>query len=306
MLVESVPNVSEGRRAGVVDALAAGIGSVPGVVLLDYSADAAHNRSVFTLAGPPDAVEAAILGLFAGAVEHIDMRSHRGVHPRLGAVDVVPFIPLAGATLDDCVALARRVGSRVAEELQIPVYLYEAAATRPARRKLEDVRRGQFERLADRMAMPEWAPDFGPARPHPTAGAAIVGARRPLIAFNVNLATDRLDIAARVAVAVRESSGGLPAVKAMGVRLDDRGIAQVSMNLTDYEVTPIQRLFDAVRTEAARAGAAVLESELIGLIPQAALTGTTPEALLLKDFTPDRILEHRLAIAGVRPPAGGR
>jgi glutamate formiminotransferase len=223
------------------------------------------------------------------------MRVHRGVHPRIGAVDVVPFIPLEGATLDDCVAVARRVGARVADEFDLPVYMYEAAATRPERRNLENVRRGQFEGLVAKMALAEWAPDFGPRHLHPTAGAAIVGARHPLIAFNVNLATDRLDIATRIAAVVRQSSGGLPAVKAMGVRLADRGIVQVSMNLTNYQITPVQQAFAAVHAEAARAGIEVVESELIGLIPAAALAGTTPEALRLRGFTADRILENRLA-----------
>ncbi|MQA28339.1 MAG: glutamate formimidoyltransferase [Luteitalea sp.] len=295
MVIESVPNVSEGSRLQIVDALATAVRSTPGVMLLDHSADAAHNRSVFTLAGPPPAVEEAVLKLYAHAVAAIDMRTHRGVHPRIGALDVVPFIPLAGATLEDCVDLARRVGARVAATLHVPVYLYEAAATTPARRKLEDVRRGQFEGLAAKMARPEWAPDFGPALPHPTAGATVIGARHPLIAFNVNLSTDRLDVAARVAATVRQSSGGMPAVKAIGVPLTDRGLVQVSLNLTNYEVTPIEQLFAAVKAEAARHGVEVLESELIGLIPQAALAGTTPAALMLTNFSPDRILESRLA-----------
>jgi glutamate formiminotransferase len=295
MLIESVPNVSEGVRLQVVAAMADAISSIADVMLLDHSADASHNRSVFTLAGSPSTVETAVLRLFGCAVAQIDMRTHRGVHPRLGAVDVVPFIPLDGATLDDCVALARRVGSRVATEFQIPVYLYESAAITPARRKLEDVRRGQFEGLAVKIADAAWKPDFGPALPHPTAGATIIGARQPLIAFNVNLASDRLDVATSVAAAVRQSSGGLPAVKAMGVRLAERAIVQVSMNLTNYEVTSIERALAAVEAEAARYGVAVMESELIGLIPRAALAGTTPEALRLKDFTPDRILENRLA-----------
>lgn len=295
MLIESVPNVSEGVDLPVVAKMAESIRSVSDVMLLDHSADASHNRSVFTLAGGPASVEQAILKLFACAVARIDMRTHRGVHPRLGAVDVVPFIPLEGATLDHCVALARRVGARIAAEFQIPVYLYEAAAATSARRRLEDVRRGQFEGLPAKLMDARWKPDFGPAVPHPTAGAAIVGARQALIAFNVNLSSRRLDVATSVARAVRQSSGGLAAVKAMGVRLAERGIVQVSMNLTDYEVTPVERAYAAVESEAAKHGVAVLESELIGLIPRAALAHTTPAALRLKDFTPDRILENRIA-----------
>jgi glutamate formiminotransferase len=295
MVIESVPNVSEGARLDVVDAIAAAIRSTAGAALLDYSADAAHNRSVFTLAGEPGAVAEAVVALFRRALPAIDMRLHRGVHPRLGAVDVVPFIPLEGATLADCVVVAREVGARVAAEFDLPVYLYEDAASRPERRNLEDVRRGQFEGLAAKIARPEWVPDFGPAHGHPSAGATIVGARNALIAFNVNLATDRLDIAARIAAAVRQSSGGLPFVKAMGVRLAGRGIVQVSMNLVNYPVTPIQEAFAAVKAEADGHGVAVIESELIGLIPAAALAGTTPEALMLRDFRSNQVLENRLA-----------
>src|SRR3954452_4699915 len=265
MVIESVPNVSDGTHPAVITALADAVGSVPAATLLDYSADSEHNRSVFTLAGEPASVEEAIMRLFGSAVAKIHMPAHRGVHPRIGAVDVVPFIPLEDATLRDCVAVARRVGARVAAAFDLPVFLYEAAASHAWRRKLEDVRRGQFEGLAAKMADPAWAPDFGPAVAHPTAGAAIIGARKALIAFNVNLATDRLDVARRIAAAVRESSGGLMAVKAIGVRLAQRGIVQVSMNLTDYETTPLEQAFAAVASEARRDGVAVLESELIGL-----------------------------------------
>jgi glutamate formiminotransferase len=294
MLVESVPNISEGRRLDVVDALAHAIRSSPGARLLDYSADAAHNRSVFTFAGTPQAVERAVLALFETAVAAIDLREHRGEHPRLGAVDVVPFIPLDGATMADAVALARRVGAAVAERFRMPVFLYEAAAATPQRANLENVRRGQFEGLAARLRSPDWAPDFGPAEPHATAGATIVGARRALVAYNINLNTSKLEVAKRIAAAVRESSGGLQAVKAMGVTLADRGLVQVSINLTDYTQTPIQRVFDAVAREAERLGVEIAESQLVGLIPKAALAGTTPEHLRLKNFREDRILENRL------------
>lgn len=304
MLIESVPNVSEGTRLEVVDAIADTLRSVSigsrRASLLDYSADPSHNRSVFTIAGEPDVIEEAVLALFRTALAAIDMRWHRGVHPRLGAVDVVPFIPLEGATLEHCVAVARRVGARIADEFALPVYLFEAAATRPARRNLEDVRRGQFEGLAAKIGTPDWAPDFGPVRRHPSAGAAIVGARNPLIAFNVNLATDRLDIAGQIAAEVRQSSGGLPSVKAMGVRLAERGIVQVSMNLVDYTITPIERAFAAVQAAASRHGVEVIESELIGLTPAAALAGTSPAALRLRGFTAERILENRIAATADR------
>jgi glutamate formiminotransferase len=294
-LIECVPNVSEGRNRAVVDALAAEVRGVPGVRLLDYSADPSHNRSVFTMAGHAPALETAVLALAARAVETIDLRAHRGEHPRLGAVDVVPFIPLEGATMSECVALARTVGRSIADRLQVPVYLYEEASSNPTRKHLEDIRRGQFEGLETKMRRPEWAPDFGPAQPHPTAGATVVGARRALIAYNVNLATDRLEVARRVASAVRASSGGLPCVKAMGVSLADRGIVQVSMNLTDYERTPIHAAFDHVAAEAAREGVDVEDSEIVGLIPAAALSGASAAHLRLRGFSEQQILEHRLA-----------
>jgi glutamate formiminotransferase len=294
-LIECVPNVSEGRRSAVVETLAGEIRSVRGAQLLDYSADPSHNRSVFTLAGTAEALETAVLTLTEHAVRLIDLRTHRGEHPRLGAVDVVPFIPLASSTMTECVALARTVGRSIAEQFALPVYLYGEAASNPRRRNLEDIRRGQFEGLAAKMADPEWAPDFGPSHPHPTAGATVVGARRALIAYNVNLATTRIDVARRIAAAVRESSGGLPCVKALGMALADRGIVQVSMNLTNYERTPIQVAFDRVVAEAAKDGVAVLDSEIIGLIPAAAFAGTTPAHLRARGFSANQILEHRLA-----------
>lgn len=293
-LIECVPNVSEGRRLEVVDALAEAVGRTPGVRLLDRSSDASHNRSVLTMAGDGPALQAAVVALFEAALPVIDLRAHRGEHPRLGAVDVVPFIPIEGVTMAECVALARGTAAAVADRFGVPVFLYEEAATSPARRNLEDIRRGQFEALAARMATAEWAPDFGPGQPHPTAGATVIGARMPLIAFNVNLATDRLDVARQIAAAVRHSSGGFRYVKAMGVRLEDRGIVQVSMNLTNYEKTPIVRVFDAVKHEAARYGVAVLESEIVGLVPAAALIAAAAHVLQLAAFTPDQVLETRL------------
>jgi glutamate formiminotransferase len=293
MIIECIPNVSEGRRLDVVAGMADAIRAA-GARLLDHSSDPSHNRSVFTFTGDAAAVERAVLALFERAVAAIDLRTHRGVHPRIGAVDVVPFVPIADATMADCVALARRVGATIAGRFHVPVYLYEEAATQPARRHLEDIRRGQFEGLAARMATAGWEPDFGPAAPHPTAGASVVGARMPLIAYNINLNTDRLEIAKAIAAAVRFSSGGFPFVKAMGVSLAHRGIVQVSMNLTNYEETPVALVFDAVKREAERHGVSVLESELIGLIPAAALHSTTPEHLQLTGFKPEQILENRL------------
>lgn len=294
MLIECVPNVSEGRRADVVHGLAEHVRGVPGVRLLDYSADADHNRSVFTFVGDMAALQLAVMALFERAIAAIDLRTQRGEHPRLGAVDVIPFVPLTGATMADAVQLATWTGRAIADRFGVPVYLYEAASPNPARRALQDIRRGEFEGLAAKMASPGWAPDFGPATPHPSAGATAVGARPALIAYNINLATDRLDIAKAVAAAVRTSSGGLPCVKALGLRLADRGIVQVSMNLTDYERTSMATVFDTVTQEAERRGVSVLESELIGLIPRAALKPGEDSRLKLRAFSTAQILESTL------------
>ena len=293
-LIECVPNVSEGRREHVVNALVQAICRVPAVRLLDHSSDSSHNRLVLTLAGEPVPVKEAVLSLFEVAIAAIDVRAHSGGHPRLGALDVVPFIPLEGATMDECVTLARETGEEVARRFQVPVYLYEEASTNPARKSLEDIRRGEFEGLAAKMQSPGWAPDYGPRAPHPSAGASVVGARVPLIAYNINLATNRLEVAKRIAAAIRYSSGGFRYVKAMGIALEDRGIVQVSMNLTNYEQTPIVTVFEAVKQEASRHGVNVLESEIIGLVPAAALVGTSTRALRLASFSPNQILETRL------------
>jgi glutamate formiminotransferase len=293
-IIESIPNVSEGRRPDVIERLAAAVRATPGVRLLDHSADPSHNRSVFTLAGDAASIRAATLALFDVALETIDLRRHRGEHPRLGAVDVVPFVPIQDVTMADCVALARDVGAAVAERFHVPVFLYEEASTNPARKNLEDIRRGEFEGLAAKMASTGWAPDFGPATPHQSAGASVIGARMPLIAYNINLNTDRLDVAKKIAAAIRHSSGGLRYVKAMGVKLDDRNVAQVSMNLTNYEKTPVFRVFEMVKREAARYGVAILESEVVGLVPSAALLHSAEFYLQLERFTEDQILEKKL------------
>jgi glutamate formiminotransferase len=294
MLIECIPNVSEGRRLDVVSRMADAIRAVPGVRLLDHSSDASHNRSVFTLVGDAAGVEQAVLALYERAAADIDLRTHRGEHPRIGAVDVVPFVPIEGVTMADCVALAKKVGGAVAERFGIPVFLYEEASANPARKNLEDIRRGEFEGLVEKMAKPEWAPDFGPRAPHPSAGASVIGARMPLIAYNINLATDRLDVAKKIAAAIRHSSGGYRFVKAMGIALADRGIVQVSMNLTNYEKTPMHRVFETVAREAARYGVAVLESEIVGLVPSAALTSAAEFYLQLEGFNANQVLENRL------------
>jgi glutamate formiminotransferase / 5-formyltetrahydrofolate cyclo-ligase len=292
-IIECVPNISEGRRADVLDACADAIRNT-GVRLLDLKADTSHNRAVYTFAGDTAGMRAAVLALFDAAVPRIDLRAHSGEHPRMGAVDVVPFIPIEGATMADCVALATDVAAAVADAHGLPVFLYEDAAKTPARRNLEDIRRGEFEGLAAKMQQPEWAPDFGPAAPHPSAGASVIGARMPLIAYNINLATDRLDVARKIATAVRHSSGGLRYVKAMGVPLSDRGIVQVSMNLTNYEKTPMHRVFELVKREAARYGVSILESEIVGLVPAAALTASAAWFLQVDSFTDDLVLETKL------------
>jgi glutamate formiminotransferase len=294
MVIECVPNVSEGRRPEIVAAMADAIRAVDGVRLLDYSSDASHNRSVFTFAGEAAGVERAVLALFERAVADVDLRAHRGEHPRMGAVDVVPFVPIEGVTMADCVALARKVGTAVADRFHVPVFLYEEASSNPARKNLEDIRRGEFEGLAAKMATDGWAPDFGPAAPHPSAGAVVIGARMPLIAYNINLATNRLDVAKKIAAAIRHSSGGYRFVKAMGIALEERGIVQVSMNLTNYEKTPIFRVFETVKREAERYGVAVLESEIVGLVPSAAISAAAEFYLQIAGFNADQVLENKL------------
>jgi len=293
-IIESIPNISEGRRPEIVEHVADAIRGISGVRLLDYSSDPSHNRSVFSLAGEPAPLKTAILALFETAVAAIDLRAHTGEHPRLGAVDVVPFVPIEGVTMDDCVRLATDVGAAVAERFGVPVFLYEEASANPLRKNLEDIRRGEFEGLAAKMATPGWEPDFGPREPHPSAGASVVGARMPLIAYNINLNTDRLDVAKKIAAAIRHSSGGLRYVKAMGVKVEDRNLAQVSMNLTNFEKTPIFRVFEIVRREAARYGVTVLESEIVGLVPSAALIDAAGFYLQLERFGGEQILENRL------------
>jgi glutamate formiminotransferase / 5-formyltetrahydrofolate cyclo-ligase len=300
-IIECVPNVSEGRRPDVVERFVQTLRSIAGVRVLDASSDPAHHRSVLTVAGDAMPLQTAIVALIGSAIEQIDLRTHSGEHPRLGAVDVVPFVPIEGATMADCVALARSTAAEVAATFQLPVYLYEEAASSPARRNLEDIRRGEFEGLAAKMTSPDWTPDYGPSRPHPSAGAVVIGARMPLIAFNINLATDRLDVAKKIASAVRHSSGGFRFVKAMGIALEDRGVVQVSMNLTNYEKTPIHRVFDVVRREAERYGVAVLESEIIGLTPQAALVAAAEHYLQMARFAPTQVLETRLRDSDHRP-----
>jgi glutamate formiminotransferase len=291
--VECVPNFSEGRRQEVIAAIADAVRRTSGVRLLDVQADASHNRCVITFVGGLTAVKAAALGAARRAIELINMTTHRGEHPRLGAVDVIPLVPISGVTMDDCVTAARDLGRQLWESLRVPVYFYAEAATRPQRRWLPDIRAGEYEGLAQKMADPSWAPDVGTPVPHPTAGATVVGARRPLIAFNINLTTTDVGIAKKIAQAVRERGGRLMHVQAMGVASED-GRAQVSMNLLDYAATSLARAVEAVRTEAARYAVEIADSEVVGLIPLDAVAGVARDYLQLKNFRREQILEAQL------------
>jgi len=313
MLVESVPNYSEGRRTEVVDRLAAAVRATPGAYLLDRTNDASHNRSVLTLAGEAPAVESALEATIEVAIREIDMEVHSGEHPRIGAVDVIPFVPLASTTLDECIELARTFGQRIARRFELPVYLYARAAVQPERVRLADVRRGGYEGLRETIHEVGREPDFGPARVHPQAGAVAVGARPFLIAWNINLESDDLAAAKRIARTVRESGGGLPAVQANGFMIEELDCAQVSMNLLGFQTTPMWRVWEEVEELAASEGIAIRESELIGLAPLAAFDGVAVHAgvpadapveerfaaaaaaILLRDAQPEMALEIRLA-----------
>ena len=294
-LIECIPNVSEGRRGDVVTALAeAAVMAAPGVVLLDRTSDVDHNRSVLTFLGEGEALVVAMTALVGAALDAIDLRKHAGAHPRLGAVDVIPFVPVRGATTADCVALAKTLGRTLADRYGLPVYLYEDAASRPDRQNLANIRKGEFEGLAKKMEDPAWKPDFGPSAPHPSGGAVIVGARAPLIAYNINLATADLAVADRIAKAIRHLSGGYRFVKAMGVKLEARGQVQVSINMTNFEKTPLHRVFETVRSEAERQGVAVVGSEIVGLVPQAALLAAAAHYLRLEADPGPQVLENKL------------
>ena len=297
-LVECVPNFSEGRRPEVVEAIVEAVRASGPVRVLDRSSDADHNRTVLTLAGTPEAVRAAVETLVAAALERIDLRAHRGSHPRMGAVDVVPIVPIRGITMPECVNLARSLGETIAARHGLPVYLYEEAAGAPHRRDLAAVRKGEFEGFPEKMRDPLWAPDFGPARVHPTGGCLAVGAREFLIAFNINLATPDLTIAQGIARAIRHSSGGLRYVKAMGVMLEDRRQAQVSINMTDFRRTPLHRVFEMVRSEADRHGVSIAGSEIVGLVPQDALFDVAAFYLRLEGADPGVVFERRLETSG--------
>jgi glutamate formiminotransferase len=301
-LIECVPNFSEGRDLSVIDALVEAMSRTPGARVLHRHSNRDHNRSVITLAGDPEAVAEAALSGVGKAATLIDLSRHSGVHPRIGATDVLPFVPVADITLDECAAIAHRAGREIWERYGIPVYFYEAAATRPERVRLENIRRGQFEGLREEAQRnPERSPDVGGPSLHPTAGAIAVGARKFLIAYNINLtaAAGIMDVSVAEAIArtIRSSNGGLPAVKAIGVPLKERGLAQVSINLTDFEVTPLDRVFESVRLEAQRHGCDIAGSEIVGLVPAKALEMIAGFDLRLENFSPAQILENRLAAA---------
>ena len=297
-LVECVPNFSEGRDAARIDAIVASVLAVPEVALLDRESDADHNRCVLTFVGPPAAVAEAAFRSVERAVSLIDLTTHQGAHPRIGAADVVPFIPIEGVTLEDCVKLAERLGERIWSTLKVPVYHYEAAAKRPERVNLENIRRGQFEALLKEMGTaPDRQPDCGDAVCHPTAGATVVGARKFLIAYNVNLGTPDVAIAKKIAKTIRFSSGGFRFVKSMGVTLASRNLAQVSINLTDFEQTPMHLVYETVRREAERYGVPVVGSEIVGLIPKKAIEMSAEYFLRFENFRPELVLENRIAEA---------
>ncbi|MDK2814709.1 MAG: glutamate formiminotransferase / 5-formyltetrahydrofolate cyclo-ligase [Thermoanaerobacter sp.] len=293
-IIECVPNFSEGRDREKIAQLVKEVVSTEGVKLLDYSSDKDHNRTVITFCGDAKGVKEAAFKLIKKASEIIDMRYHKGEHPRIGATDVVPFIPVKNATMEECIQIAREVGERVGRELNIPVYLYEEAATTPERKNLENIRRGEYEGFFEKIKQPEWKPDFGPQEMNPKSGATVIGARNFLIAYNVNLATDNIDIANKIAKAIRFSNGGYRYVKAMGVELKERGIVQVSMNLTDFNKTPIYRVFETIKAEASRYGVNVIGSEIIGLVPAKALFDVADYYLKIENFSENMVLENRI------------
>ncbi|MEO0093593.1 MAG: glutamate formimidoyltransferase [candidate division WOR-3 bacterium] len=298
-IVECVPNFSEGRRPEVIDKIVAAIQSVSGVTLLDREMNADHNRAVITFVGEPEVVVEAAFRAVKIASELIDLRTHKGEHPRIGATDVVPLVPISNVTTEECVELARRLGKRISDELGIPVYLYEAAATRPERQDLANIRKGEFEGLREEIRTnPDRAPDFGKPELHPSAGATVVGVRFPLIAYNINLETQDKRIADNIAKAIRFRNGGFRYVKALGFEIKEKNCVQVSINMTNYQATPLFRVFDTVKREAERYGVMIKESEIVGLVPQQALIDTAVNYLQLWGFSPNQILENRLTQAG--------
>lgn len=294
-IIECVPNFSEGIRENIIEAIVKPMRSLSNVKVLDVKSDKDHNRTVLTLAGNEEGLKQALHILFENALKHIDLKKHKGEHPRMGAVDVVPFIPVRGVTMEECLEFSKTIGEYIATQFHVPVYLYEKSAAHPDRQNLAKIRKGEFEGFPEKINLPEWKPDYGPAEIHPSAGAVAVGAREFLVAYNINLNTDDLQIASKIARAIRHSTGGLRYVKAMGVMLEERKIAQVSMNLTDFRKTPIFRVFEMVKAEASRYGVNVLGSEIVGLVPNDALLDVAEYYLRIEDFKYSTVLENRLA-----------
>lgn len=293
-ILECVPNFSEGRDLKIVEQIVDPFRKKDGVKLLDFQTDEDHNRSVVTVVGNPDALKQAVVESMGIAIDLIDMRTHSGQHPRMGAIDVVPFIPVKNITVDEAITVSKAVAKQVADAYQLPVFLYEQSAAKPERRNLATVRKGQFEGMAQKIKQPDWAPDYGPAEIHPSAGVAAMGARMPLVAYNVNLDTDDIEIANQIARSVRHISGGLRYCKGIGIELKDRGIVQVSLNMTDYTRTALYRVFELIKIEARRWGVNVVGSEVIGLVPMQALIDCAEYYLGIEDFSMEQVLEYRI------------
>ncbi len=293
-IIECVPNFSEGRNQQNIEKIVGSFRGQKGVKLLDYQTDEDHNRMVVTVVGEPQALKTAVIEAMGSAIEAIDMNTHQGQHPRMGAIDVVPFIPIKNVSMKEAISFSREVAQEGAKKFELPVFLYERSASRPERENLANIRKGQFEGMADKIKQPEWKPDFGPVMLHPTAGATAIGARMPLVAYNVNLDSDNIDIANDIARKVRHISGGLKYCKGIGIELKDRGVVQVSMNLTDYTQTALYRAFELIKVEARRYGVNVIGSEIVGLVPMEALMDTAAFYLGLEGFSMEQVLEARI------------
>lgn len=293
-IIECVPNFSEGRNSKNIEKIVAPFRDKKGVKLLDYQKDKDHNRMVVTVVGEPDALKTAVIAAMGCAIEVIDMRTHQGQHPRMGAIDVVPFIPIKNVNMEEAIAFSKEVAKKAAQKYSLPVYLYEKSANSPERQNLANIRKGQYEGMIKKIKQPEWKPDFGPAKIHPAAGATAIGARMPLVAYNVNLDSSNLEIANEIAKKVRHISGGLRYCKGIGIELKDRGLVQVSMNLTDYTKTALYRAFELIKVEARRYGVNVIGSEIVGLVPMEALVDAAAYYLGLEDFSMEQVLESRI------------
>ncbi len=293
-IIECVPNFSEGRNQQNIEKIVGSFRGQKGVKLLDYQTDEDHNRMVVTVVGEPQALKTAVIEAMGSAIEAIDMNTHQGQHPRMGAIDVVPFIPIKNVSMKEAISFSREVAQEGAKKFELPVFLYERSASRPERENLANIRKGQFEGMADKIKQPEWKPDFGPVMLHPTAGTTAIGARMPLVAYNVNLDSDNIDIANDIARKVRHISGGLKYCKGIGIELKDRGVVQVSMNLTDYTQTALYRAFELIKVEARRYGVNVIGSEIVGLVPMEALMDTAAFYLGLEGFSMEQVLEARI------------